>query len=123
MANTQGKEHGKLDLSVYSTGRWSECCVDKCYDRNTLIIHRGTLGYKPMFICEDCIGDMAEAYVLYVGKERAKKVLAAALDLLKDEETHEVHEVQEGQSDDGGDSAPQTAPKAPRKRTAAKGEV
>ena len=116
MANTQGKEHGKLDLSVYSTGRWAECCVDKCYDRNTLIIHRGTLGYKPMFICEDCIGDMAEAYVLYAGKERAKKVLAAALDLLKDDETHEV------QSDNGGDSA-QAAQKAPRKRTAAKGEV
>lgn len=83
MANTLGKEHGKLDMSVYSTGRWVECAVDKCYDRNTLIIHRGTLGYKPLFICEDCIGDMVEEYVRFAGKERAKKVLAAALDLLR----------------------------------------
>lgn len=86
MANTLGKERGKLEMSVYSTGRWVECAVDKCYDRNTLIIHRGTLGYKPLFVCEDCIGDMVEGYVRFAGKERAKKVLAAALELLKDEE-------------------------------------
>ena len=115
MANTLGKEHGKLDLSVYSTGRWVECAVDKCYDRNTLIIHRGTLGYKPLFICEDCIGDMVEEYVRFAGKERAKKVLAAALDLLKDDEIPTV------KADDGGEDV-QTAAKTTRKRTA-KGEV
>lgn len=116
MANTLGKEHGKLDLSVYSTGRWAECCVDKCYDRNTLIIHRGTLGYKPMYVCEDCIGDMVEGYVRFAGKERAKKVLAAALALLNDDDKHEA------QPDNGGDSA-QAAQKTVRKRTVAKGEV
>lgn len=119
MANTLGKEHGKLDMSVYSTGRWVECAVDKCYDRNTLIIHRGTLGYKPLFICEDCIGDMVEEYVRFAGKDRAKKVLAAALDLLKDDVKDK--EIPVEQSDDGGEDV-QTAAKTPRKRTA-KGEV
>lgn len=116
MANTLGKEHGKLDMSVYSTGRWVECAVDKCYDRNTLIIHRGTLGYKPLFICEDCIGDMVEEYVRFAGKDRAKKVLAAALDLLKDDEIPTV------KVDDGGEDV-QTAAKTTRKRTTAKGDV
>lgn len=115
MANTLGKEHGKLEMSVYSTGRWVECAVDKCYDRNTLIIHRGTLGYKPLFICEDCIGDMVEEYVRFAGKDRAKKVLAAALELLKDDESPAV------KADDGGEDV-QTAAKTPKKRTA-KGEV
>ena len=113
MANTLGKEHGKLDLNVYSTGRWVECSVDKCYDRNTLIIHRGELGYHPMFICEDCIGDIMEGYVRFVGKDRAKKVLAAALDLLEDEDAPDVR------TDDGV----QTAEKTTRKRAAAKGDV
>lgn len=116
MANTLGKEHGKLDMSVYSTGRWVECAVDKCYDRNTLIIHRGTLGYKPLFICEDCIGDMVEEYVRFAGKDKAKTTLAAALKLLKDEDHPVV------QADEDGDGA-QTAAKTTRKRTAAKGEV
>lgn len=116
MANTLGKEHGKLDLNVYSTGRWVECSVDKCYDRNTLIIHRGELGYHPMFICEDCIGDIMEGYVRFAGKDRAKKVLAAALKLLKDEDAPAV------QTDDVVDGV-QTAEKTTRKRTASKGDV
>ena len=116
MANTLGKEHGKLDLNVYSTGRWVECSVDKCYDRNTLIIHRGELGYHPMFICEDCIGDIMEGYVRFAGKDRAKKVLAAALDLLKDEDVTSLHT-------DGGVDSVQTAEKTTRKRTASKGDV
>ena len=113
MANTLGKEHGKLDLNVYSTGRWVECSVDKCYDRNTLIIHRGELGYHPMFICEDCIGDIMEGYVRFAGKDRAKKVLSAALDLLKDEDAPDVRT----------DDCAQTAEKTTRKRAAAKGEA
>ena len=116
MANTLGKEHGKLDLNVYSTGRWVECSIDKCYDRNTLIIHRGELGYNPLFICEDCIGDIMEGYVRFAGKERAKKVLAAALDLLKDEDAPSVQT-------DGGVDGVQTAEKTTRKRTALKGDV
>ena len=116
MANTLGKEHGKLDLNVYSTGRWVECSVDKCYDRNTLIIHRGELGYHPMFICEDCIGDIMEGSVRFAGKDRAKKVLAAALDLLKDEDAPAM------QTDGVVDGA-QTAEKTTRKRTASKGDV
>ena len=112
MANTLGKEHGKLDLNVYSTGRWVECSVDKCYDRNTLIIHRGELGYHPMFICEDCIGDIMEGYVRFAGKDRAKKVLAAALDLLKDEDAPAVQTDEDSQ-----------ATKTTRKRAAAKGEA
>ena len=113
MANTLGKEHGKLDMNVYSTGRWVECSIDKCYDRNTLIIHRGELGYHPMFICEDCIGDIMEGYVRFAGKERAKKVLAAALELLKDEDAPTV------QTDEGV----QTSEKTTRKRASAKGDV
>ena len=116
MANTLGKEHGKLDLNVYSTGRWVECSVDKCYDRNTLIIHRGELGYNPMFICEDCIGDIMEGYVRFAGKDRAKKVLAAALDLLKDENAPAVQT-------DGGVDGVQTSEKTTRKRSSAKGDV
>ena len=116
MANTLGKEHGKLDMNVYSTGRWAECSVDKCYDRNTLIIHRGELGYHPMFICEDCIGDIMEGYVRFAGKDRAKKVLAAALKLLKDDDAPSV------QTDDVVDGA-QTAEKTTRKRSSAKGDV
>lgn len=112
MANTLGKEHGKLDLNVYSTGRWVECSVDKCYDRNTLIIHRGELGYHPMFICEDCIGDIMEGYVRFAGKDRAKKVLAAALDLLKDEDAPAVQTDEDVQET-----------KTTRKRTASKGDV
>ena len=112
MANTLGKEHGKLDLNVYSTGRWVECSVDKCYDRNTLIIHRGELGYNPMFICEDCIGDIMEGYVRFAGKDRAKKVLAAALDLLKDEDAPAVHTDEDVQET-----------KTTRKRASAKGEA
>ena len=114
MANTLGREHGKLEMSVYSTGRWVECAVDKCYDRNTLIIHRGTLGYKPMFICEDCIGDMVEEYVRFAGKDKAKTTLAAALELLKDEEeTLETQSVED---------AP-VVQKTTRKRTVAKEEA
>lgn len=116
MANTLGKEHGKLDLNVYSTGRWVECSVDKCYDRNTLIIHRGELGYHPMFICEDCIGDIMEGYVRFAGKDRAKKVLAAALELLKDEDAPAVHT-------DGDVDGVQTSEKTTRKRSSAKGDV
>ena len=112
MANTLGKEHSKLDLNVYSTGRWVECSVDKCYDRNTLIIHRGELGYNPLFICEDCIGDIMEGYVRFAGKDRAKKVLAAAMELLKDEDAQAV------QTDE---DAPET--KTTRKRASAKGDV
>lgn len=112
MANTLGKEHGKLDLNVYSTGRWVECSVDKCYDRNTLIIHRGELGYNPLFICEDCIGDIMEGYVRFVGKDRAKKVLAAALDLLKDEDAPAVQTDEDVQET-----------KTTRKHAAAKGDV
>lgn len=112
MANTLGKEHGKLDLNVYSTGRWVECSVDKCYDRNTLIIHRGELGYHPMFICEDCIGDIMEGYVRFAGKDRAKKVLAAALDLLKDEDAPAVQTDEDAQET-----------KTTRKRASAKGDV
>ena len=112
MANTLGKEHGKLDMNVYSTGRWAECSVDKCYDRNTLIIHRGELGYHPMFICEDCIGDIMEGYVRFAGKDRAKKVLAAALDLLEDEDAPDVR------TDDGVQET-----KTTRKRASAKGDV
>ena len=112
MANTLGKEHGKLDMNVYSTGRWVECSVDKCYDRNTLIIHRGELGYHPMFICEDCIGDIMEGYVRFAGKDRAKKVLAAALDLLKDEDAPAVQTDEDAQ-----------ATKTTRKRASAKGEA
>ena len=114
MANTLGKEHGKLEMSVYSTGRWVECAVDKCYDRNTLIIHRGTLGYKPLFICEDCIGDMVEEYVRFAGKDKAKTTLAAALELLKNEE-----ETLETQS---AEDAP-VVQKTTRKRTVAKEEA
>ena len=116
MANTLGKEHGKLDMNVYSTGRWVECSVEKCYDRNTLIIHRGELGYRPMFMCEDCIGDIMEGYVRFAGKDRAKKVLAAALKLLKDDDAPYV------QTDDVVDGA-QTAEKTTRKRSSAKGDV
>lgn len=116
MANTLGKEHGKLDLNVYSTGRWVECSIDKCYDRNTLIIHRGELGYHPMFICEDCIGDIMEGYVRFAGKDRAKKVLAAALDLLKDDDDLSV-------KTDGVVYGEQTAEKTTRKRASAKGDV
>ena len=116
MANTLGKEHGKLDLNVYSTGRWVECSVDKCYDRNTLIIHRGELGYHPLFICEDCIGDIMEGYVRFAGKDRAKKVLAAALKLLKDEDAPPV-------KTDGVVDGAQTTEKTTRKRTASKGDV
>ena len=112
MANTLGKEHGKLDLNVYSTGRWVECSVDKCYDRNTLIIHRGELGYHPLFICEDCIGDLMEGYVRFAGKDRAKKVLAAALDLLKDEGAPAVQTDEDVQET-----------KTTRKRSSAKGDV
>lgn len=112
MANTLGKEHGKLDLNVYSTGRWVECSVDKCYDRNTLIIHRGELGYHPMFICEDCIGDIMEGYVRFAGKDRAKKVLAAALKLLKDEDAPAVQTDEDVQET-----------KTTRKRASAKGDV
>ena len=112
MANTLGKEHGKLDLNVYSTGRWAECSVDKCYDRNTLIIHRGELGYHPLFICEDCIGDIMEGYVRFAGKDRAKKVLAAALDLLKDEDAPAVQTDEDLQAE-----------KTTRKRASAKGEA
>ena len=112
MANTLGKEHGKLDLNVYSTGRWVECSVDKCYDRNTLIIHRGELGYNPMFICEDCIGDIMEGYVRFAGKDRAKKVLAAALELLKDEDAPVVQTDEDVQET-----------KTTRKRSSAKGDV
>ena len=112
MANTLGKEHGKLDMNVYSTGRWVECSVDKCYDRNTLIIHRGELGYHPMFICEDCIGDIMEGYVRFAGKDRAKKVLAAALELLKDEDAPAVHPDEDAQ-----------ATKTTRQRASAKGEA
>ena len=112
MANTLGKEHGKLDLNVYSTGRWVECSVDKCYDRNTLIIHRGELGYHPMFICEDCIGDIMEGYVRFAGKDRAKKVLAAALDLLNDEDAPAVQTDEDVQET-----------KTTRKRASAKGEA
>ena len=116
MANTLGKEHGKLDMNVYSTGRWAECSVDKCYDRNTLIIHRGELGYHSLFICEDCIGDIMEGYVRFAGKDRAKKVLAAALEMLKDEDAPAVQT-------DGGVDGVQTAEKTTRKRAAAKGEA
>ena len=116
MANTLGKEHGKLDMNVYSTGRWVECSVDKCYDRNTLIIHRGELGYHPMFICEDCIGDIMEGYVRFAGKDRAKKVLAAALDLLKDDDDPSVKTYNVV-------DAEQTAEKTTRKRASAKGEA
>ena len=116
MANTLGKEHGKLDMNVYSTGRWVECSVDKCYDRNTLIIHRGELGYHPMFICEDCIGDIMEGYVRFAGKDRAKKVLAAALELLKDEGDLSV-------KTDNVVDAVQAAEKTTRKRASAKGDV
>lgn len=112
MANTLGKEHGKLDLNVYSTGRWVECSVDKCYDRNTLIIHRGELGYNPLFICEDCVGDIMEGYVRFVGKDRAKKVLAAALKLLKDEDEPAVQTDEDVQET-----------KTTRKRASAKGEA
>ena len=112
MANTLGKEHGKLDLNVYSTGRWVECSVDKCYDRNTLIIHRGELGYNPLFICEDCIGDIMEGYVRFAGKDRAKNVLAAALDLLKDEDAPAVQTDEDVQET-----------KTTRKRASAKGEA
>ena len=112
MANTLGKEHGKLDLNVYSTGRWVECSIDKCYDRNTLIIHRGELGYHPLFICEDCIGDLMEGYVRFAGKDRAKKVLAAALDLLKDEGAPAVQTDEDVQET-----------KTTRKRSSAKGDV
>lgn len=112
MANTLGKEHGKLDLNVYSTGRWVECSVDKCYDRNTLIIHRGELGYHPMFICEDCIGDIMEGYVRFAGKDRAKKVLSAALDLLNDENAPAVQTDEDVQET-----------KTTRKRSSAKGDV
>lgn len=112
MANTLGKEHGKLDMNVYSTGRWVECSVDKCYDRNTLIIHRGELGYHPMFICEDCIGDIMEGYVRFAGKDRAKKVLAAALELLKDEDAPTVQTDEDVQET-----------KTTRKRASAKGEA
>lgn len=117
MANTLGKAHGKLDLHVYSTGRWVECAVDKCYDHNTLIIHRGTLGYNPLFICEDCLGDIVEDYVQFVGKDKAKKTLAAALELLKDEE--ETPDTPETQSVEDAPAVQKTA----RKRAAAKDEA
>ena len=70
-ANTNGKKHGKLELHLYSTGRAGECSTDKCHDRRTLIYHRGTLGWSPSFICEDCLADLLEAYVRLVGKDKA----------------------------------------------------
>lgn len=84
-ANTNGKKHGKLELHLYSTGRAGECSTDKCHDKRTLIYHRGTLGWNPSFICEDCLADLVEAYVRLVGKDKAKEVLAASLQLLRDE--------------------------------------
>lgn len=84
-ANTNGKKHRKLELHLYSTGRAGECSTDKCHDKNTLIYHRGTLGWSPSFICEDCLADLVEAYVLLVGNEKAKEVLYASLKLLQDE--------------------------------------
>lgn len=84
-ANTNGKKHGKLELHLYSTGRAGECSVDKCHDKRTLIYHRGTLGWSPSFICEDCLADLLEAYVRLVGKDKAKEVLSASLELLRDE--------------------------------------
>lgn len=86
MANTNGKKHGKLELHLYSTGRAGECSTDKCHDKRTLIYHRGTLGWRPSFICEDCLADLMEAYVRLVGKDKAKEVLAASLELLMDEQ-------------------------------------
>ena len=84
-ANTNGKKHGKLELHLYSTGRAGECSTDKCHDKRTLIYHRGTLGWSPSFICEDCLADLLEAYVRLVGKDKAKEVLSASLELLRDE--------------------------------------
>lgn len=117
MANTLGKAHGKLDLRLYNTGRWVECGVDKCYDHNTFIIHRGSLGWNPMFLCEDCLGDIVEAYVELVGKDKAKKTLAAALELLKDEE--ETPDAPDTQS---AEDTP-AVQKGTRKRAAAKDEA
>ena len=91
-ANTNGKKHGKLELHLYSTGRAGECSTDKCHDKRTLIYHRGTLGWSPSFICEDCLADLLEAYVRLVGKDKAKEVLAASLELLRDEPQSEEAE-------------------------------
>ena len=84
-ANTSGKKHGKLELHLYSTGRAGECSTDKCHDKRTLIYHRGTRGWSPSFICEDCLADLLEADGRLVGKDKAKEVLAASLELLRDE--------------------------------------
>ena len=84
-ANTNGKKHGKLELHLYSTGRAGEGSTDKCHDKRTVIYHRGTLGWSPSFICEDGISDLMEAYVRLVGKDKAKEVLSASLELLRDE--------------------------------------
>ena len=84
-ANTNGKKHSKKKQQLYTTGRTGECSTDKCHDKRTLIYHRGTLGWSPSFICEDCLADLLEAYVRLVGKEKAKEVLSASLELLRDE--------------------------------------
>ena len=84
-ANTNRKQHGTLEPHPSSTGRAGECSTDKCHDKRTLIYHRGTLGWSPSFICEDCLADLLEAYVRLVGKDKAKEVLAASLELLRDE--------------------------------------
>lgn len=78
-------DNGKLEMHVYSTGRWAECAVDKCFDRHALIVHRGGLGHRPLFLCEDCIADIAEEYVKLVGKDKARQVLAATMALLADD--------------------------------------
>lgn len=72
----------KLKLRLYSTGRWAECSTEKCRDRNTYIIHRGGLGFHPMFLCEDCIREIAEQYVMHVGADKARMTFAGLMQML-----------------------------------------
>ncbi len=78
-----------IAMRVRKLNRRHICSVNKCRNRDTFLIHRGAdVNYQPLYLCEDCIRDIAEGYVSIVGAGKAKEVFGRLLERLNaDSET------------------------------------
>ncbi|MBE6599122.1 MAG: hypothetical protein E7638_06750 [Ruminococcaceae bacterium] len=71
-------------MKVRKLTRRHICSVNKCRNRDTYLVHRGTdVNHQPLYLCEDCIKEIALGYAETVGVEKARVVFGALLERLK----------------------------------------
>lgn len=71
-----------LKLNGEKSRRRSQCDIDRCGGRDTIMYYRGRSVGTPIHICSDCVHDIVSEYVRIAGAEEAYSKLRDVVDAI-----------------------------------------